>query len=218
MKFRIEISGTHDEGVDSRARFDKITRSYVEHLGSNGFIADYAVSSPDMALNPVSLLLSKGGDPEPASWQAATLSDEERAPAKAEAAVVATANQPAISKAFERMTDIKLQPEVSGHTKTEGDGTATTTTEAGVPEAVIEADAELEAHDNPKLHLAPSDMTVPELKKFLAENEYTVAEFDAAIDEELKGKNRDQAVRALKQSRDARIKAIEAETAETPAE
>lgn len=80
-----------------------------------------------------------------------------------------------------------------------------------IPEAVIEADAELEKHDNPKLALKPGEMTVEELKTFLSENEYTVAELDTAIDEEMGGKNRDHAVRALKQARDARVDAALAE-------
>ena len=218
MKFRIEVSGTHEEGAESRNRFDKITRTFIESLTANGYIATYAVSTPDMLLNPVSLLLSKGGDPEPASWQAATLSDAERAPAKAEAATVATQNQPAISKADERRTDAKLQPEISGHsnTKTEGDGSPTNATEGEVPEAVVEADAELAKHDNPKLHLDPASMTVPKLKTFLSENDYTVEELDTAIADEMANKNRDEAVRALKQARDARIAAVasEAETSE----
>ena len=49
MEFRIDVSGTHNEGTEAKQRFDKIVTAAIEKLHSNGFIATYVQSSPDLS-------------------------------------------------------------------------------------------------------------------------------------------------------------------------
>ena len=47
MRFLIELSGEHGEGVDSRDRFDGIVAEFREKLANNGFVATWEVCGID---------------------------------------------------------------------------------------------------------------------------------------------------------------------------
>lgn len=68
---------------------------------------------------------------------------------------------------------------------------------------ILQAETEIAPRGARAGALDPSEFTVDELKDHLQETEYTSAELADAIKAELAGENRDTAVRALKQARDA---------------